>query len=327
MANWSPTLVAPTANYVTLLDTLQGRDSDSARMDENPTNPPPGYIRFSRGGNQFQEWSGSAWTDKILSGAGGGTGVTTGLTSLNAANIDAGIIADARLSSNIPRLNAENIFAAMNNFQNKINVTTSVEVRGSHPYILLYDLDGNPNSRWWEIVDIPVPSGHLVFRAKADSGTFLMDSLILNPNGDVSCGRNLTASLVFSLNGMRERSRALAMGEWFIVPNNAADFGGAAALTVTTFVNRAYILVGKTMTYAFRFTVNITGAGGWFSMNLPAGFVSAKSTGMPYWIDQRAAFMYAESSGAGFVFTYDNFASNFPIGSHDIVGVFTFELQ
>ena len=77
MANWAPSLVLPSANYITLLDTLASRDIDAATMAETPTNPPTGYLRFSRGGLFFEEWNGSVWISRTLSVAGGGTGATT----------------------------------------------------------------------------------------------------------------------------------------------------------------------------------------------------------------------------------------------------------
>ena len=42
-----------------------------------PTTPPTGSIKWDRVNNKFQEWSGAAWVDKVLSVAGGGTGGAT----------------------------------------------------------------------------------------------------------------------------------------------------------------------------------------------------------------------------------------------------------
>lgn len=53
------------------------------------------------------------------------TGVGTGLTALNASNISSGSLADARLSANIPRLNAANIFTDTNKFSGVIHSTTT----------------------------------------------------------------------------------------------------------------------------------------------------------------------------------------------------------
>jgi hypothetical protein len=96
---------------------------------------------------------------------------------------------------------------------------------------------------------------------------------------------------------------------------------------VTTYLNRAYTLIGKTLTYAFRFTINVTVAGNFFFMSLPSGFSAAKSHGMPYQVDTRAGFMYIDAGSTSLVFTYENFASAFPVGSHELIGVFTFQIQ
>lgn len=75
MADWSlPTL---TSLYTAVLSILKDRDVDSATMAEAPTTPPVGFIRWNRTLDKFQEWSGAAWVDQVLTLAGGGTGATT----------------------------------------------------------------------------------------------------------------------------------------------------------------------------------------------------------------------------------------------------------
>ena len=73
MANWSKPAL-PDA-YPDFLDSLDARDVDSGTMFlVDPTNPPTGIIRYNRSLNLFQEWSGTAWVNKVLAQAGGGTG-------------------------------------------------------------------------------------------------------------------------------------------------------------------------------------------------------------------------------------------------------------
>jgi hypothetical protein len=76
MADWSkPTI---TDLYLDVLSYLATKDSDSATLFvTTPSNQPTGAIRYDRANNKFQEWSGTAWVDKILSVAGGGTGAST----------------------------------------------------------------------------------------------------------------------------------------------------------------------------------------------------------------------------------------------------------
>ena len=82
MANWnSPTLAS---SYSSFLSTLKGRDEDAATMFvSNPSNPKPGFMRYVRSGNKFQEYRSNAWRDEVLSLSAGGTGVST-LTALQA---------------------------------------------------------------------------------------------------------------------------------------------------------------------------------------------------------------------------------------------------
>ena len=64
--------------YATFLSTLKERDVDAITLCLNdPSNIPTGAIKWNRTTNLFQEWSGSAWVDKVLAIAGGGTGAIT----------------------------------------------------------------------------------------------------------------------------------------------------------------------------------------------------------------------------------------------------------
>lgn len=99
MADWTkPTI---TDLYVDVLNYLAAKDSDSATLFvAASSNQPVGSIRYNRTTNVFQEWSGSAWVDKVVSIAGGGTG----------ANTPSGIIASLGLGTmSIQNANAVNI--------------------------------------------------------------------------------------------------------------------------------------------------------------------------------------------------------------------------
>jgi len=72
MADW----LQPTVDdlKVDVLDMLKARDVDSITLAENPTSPIVGSKRWNYTTRTFQEWTGTAWTDLIISLAGGGTG-------------------------------------------------------------------------------------------------------------------------------------------------------------------------------------------------------------------------------------------------------------
>lgn len=126
-----------------VLQELKDRDFDAGSMFLNaPTNPITGMLRYVRASNKFQEWNGSAWVDKVLSLAGGGTGAATavdartnlglgtivtqdannvnitggnlagsgsGITNLNADNLASGIVPDARFPATLPAIGGVNL--------------------------------------------------------------------------------------------------------------------------------------------------------------------------------------------------------------------------
>lgn len=115
MADWS--LPVNATAYASVLADLVGLATDASTLFVSaPTNQPTGAIRYLRASDKFQEWSGTAWVDKVLAIAGGGTGGNTaanartslGLGSIatqnnNAVNITGGtVMADLTGSTNIP---------------------------------------------------------------------------------------------------------------------------------------------------------------------------------------------------------------------------------
>ena len=131
MADWNtPTLATA---YATWHTDILARDVDAITMQIAAiTNPPTGAFRYVRASDKFQEWNGSAYVDKILAIAGGGTGSSSagaartalglgdmatqsssavsisggtiagsgsGITNLNAANLASGTVPTARLGS------------------------------------------------------------------------------------------------------------------------------------------------------------------------------------------------------------------------------------
>lgn len=87
--------------------------------------------------------------------------------------------------------------------------------------------------------------------------------------------------------GVKERGRAVAMGEWTAVAHDAANFTASGSMTWTVEaadqVSFGYMIIGKTM--FVRFTLNGTSVGGTVSTELririPAGGVAAAAGGSP----------------------------------------------
>lgn len=113
MADWNTPIT--TTAYTSVLTILKDRDFDAISLCYNlPTNLQTGMMRYVRASNKFQEYVTSAWVDKVLSVAGGGTGATTA--------------ADARTALGIGTLGVQN--------SNSISVTggtiTGVNLNGSN---------------------------------------------------------------------------------------------------------------------------------------------------------------------------------------------------
>jgi hypothetical protein len=99
--------------YADFLSDLKGRDVDAITLCLNdPTNIVAGSIKFVRSPYKFQERSGGAWVDRLLSLAGGGTAAATaadartnlGLGSMatqdnSAVNITGGTIAGCNIAA------------------------------------------------------------------------------------------------------------------------------------------------------------------------------------------------------------------------------------
>jgi hypothetical protein len=76
MGDWN--LPALISNYADFLNYLASRDFDAISLGVNAiTNPQAGMMRYIRASNRFQEFDGTAWQDKILSIAAGGTSANT----------------------------------------------------------------------------------------------------------------------------------------------------------------------------------------------------------------------------------------------------------
>src|SRR5690606_35016718 len=95
----------------------------------------------------------------------GGTisGNGSGLTNLNASNLSSGTVPDARLSSNVPLLNAPNVFTDRATFTSTSSGSagSSIVLQSASPGITLVEEDAGEDEKAWAIAR-PI-NGRLVF--------------------------------------------------------------------------------------------------------------------------------------------------------------------
>src|SRR5690606_24933045 len=135
------------------------------------------------------------------------TGNGSGLSSLNASNLSSGTVPDARLSPNVPLLNAANTFTNRITFTSTSSGSagSSIVLQSASPGITIVEEDAGEDAKAWAIAR-PI-NGRLVFYTATDaqigavgntfmaverSGTtvteveFNADALDFNGNADIS---------------------------------------------------------------------------------------------------------------------------------------------
>jgi hypothetical protein len=141
----------------------------------------------------------------------------------NSGNQQAGILPDARLSANIPRLDASNTFQQWQ------------LVSGSRPSWSLNDTQAPADARHILFINT---NQRLEAQALDDALALQRSLMSLNRSGDVVFGRDIS-----------EKNRPTPMGHWIDVPYSAANFGatgGAWTVPSGNVVRFSYMLVGKT---------------------------------------------------------------------------------
>lgn len=159
----------------------------------------------------------------------------------DSSNQNAGLLADARLSSNIPRLNAANTFAT----DQRIQGATSARQ-------IFVDPSQPANQRGFQIY-----IGGQVFAVTAVNDaidTNLATPLTLDRNGNAKVGQDLY-----------EKGRLTPLGHWTAIPYSGANFTPYPAGTWTVDSGDvgylAYTVIGKTMTVAFTlYTTTVAGS-------------------------------------------------------------------
>lgn len=151
MADWSSSIPDLTTSYTLVLIDLQARDVDAYTLAESPTNPPTGAIRYLRASDKFQEWSGAAWVDKVLSLAGGGTGAV----SAAAARTSLGLGSMALQNNNAVAITGGTI-AGLTSLDAPTNATGAWQFNAAAPQIQL--VNGTSNWIQWNTSGTAAPA-------------------------------------------------------------------------------------------------------------------------------------------------------------------------
>src|SRR5262249_57342652 len=93
------------------------------------------------------------------------------------AIITSGTVADARLSANVPLLNAANTF------------TTGQTVSSTRPKLVLTETDAPANGKTW---DMAADAQQLVIESLDDGGNTIAAAIPITRNGDLTLGHALT---------------------------------------------------------------------------------------------------------------------------------------
>jgi hypothetical protein len=170
------------------------------------------------------------------------------LAALSASILTSGTLPDARLSANVPRLDAANVFTA-----------PTQTVSAVQPRLILIDQTQSADARVFRVV----ASGQLLhLDAMNDAQTVLTTSgLLLDRLGNAKVAADLY-----------EKGRATALGHWVdFTPVLTAASGIVSLTTVTTC---RFTLIGKTLGVAFVFTLTPSAATSVLFLNLPVGVTS-----------------------------------------------------
>ena len=135
------------------------------------------------------------------------------LTSLNATNISSGSLADARLSANVPLLNAGNTFTAVGATLG----TSALNISSSSPWLNINETDQGADGKLWHF---GASGGNLVIAADADGG----GSLTTIPVNITRSGTTITSIAL--------AATALSLTGTLTTPNTSASEVGYKGLPI-----------------------------------------------------------------------------------------------
>lgn len=180
-----------------------------------------------------------------------GSGV--GLTNLNAGNLTAGTLADARLSANVPLLNANQFFTGTPTFANGFAVANGVPVSGNMTF------SGNPTfNNGFAVANGATVSGNMAFTGKPTFDNGFASANDATVSGNMTLSGALTAQqisgTILEANGpLPGQSLILAVGfggdmaiQAGIAPTfRALDlnaFGGNVGIGISNPANRLHVV-------------------------------------------------------------------------------------
>lgn len=238
--------------------------------------------------------------DLVLQGGGNVIAGGLGTTPLNATQLTSGTVPDARLSANVPLLNASNVFTGAIQ-----ELGVALRVRNATP---------PANARLWQAYT--TNSGSFGVSAFDDAGATEAFALILSRTGSLTLYGDVT-----------EKNRLAPMGHW-------TDFTptlGVSAGTLSALVNATchYTLIGKTCVLGLYLSFTLS-APATVTLALPAGLVSATYSTSTIMMGVSATLpgtAVATPGGAILTFYKDTGGTLWAAGSHTLAATVTVALQ
>lgn len=190
-----------------------------------------------------------------------GTFTTKFVTDVtDSTNQATGILPDARLSANVPRLTAANVF------------TADQFIQKSGASVRLVDTNGAANQRLWVMGCDLAPDFYL--QSRDDAGNITANAAIFRRTGDVEVGKDVY-----------EKGRLTPLGHWIAVPYHPAAFhsdAGTWSVPSGAVVQNVYTLLGKLMIWGIQINAaTLAGAGLYLLIDLPLGLTLASVLALP----------------------------------------------
>jgi hypothetical protein len=223
-----------------------------------------------------------------------------GTTPLDATQLTAGTVPDARLSSNVPRLAASNVFTGPIQ-----EMGLAVRLRNAVPAA---------NSRLWQAVT--KDDGQFGVTALDDAGSPVTAALILSRLGSLMVSGDVT-----------EKNRLTPLGHWTdFTPTLGVSAGALSALVNATC---HYTLIGKTCVLGLYLSFTLS-APATVTLALPAGLVSATYSNATIMMGISASVPGTAQTGPGgtiITFYKDTGGTLWAAGSHTLAATVTVAVQ